>query len=199
MRSLRSDTLTVIGFASLLALGGCATAPHGSGNARVTLPSMQGDPVVLNNANLPPQGSNFRDQSNRWQVHGMIGNVAYRYTQEDPTHILVATAPGATWTDLTARNSWVVSCVAAAPNIHCAIEAPQAGGAARDLAMVDGFACRMRPGTSNPGSADFVAMKDGRRCVAAGGSNDLSAAYGFREAASLRDWMIRIYQTGRAK
>src|SRR6185369_5338247 len=84
-------------------LSACNAAQHSSGAAQSSappLPQMQGGAVVLTNANLPPQGSNFRGQDNRWVVHGVVDGVPYRYGEADPTHLFVANARGVDWTGL---------------------------------------------------------------------------------------------------
>ena len=87
---------TILGVALVL-LTACTTGKQQQSTGAPP-PTMQGKAVVLTNANLPPQGSNYRDSSNRWQVHGVISNVSYRYGQTDPTHLFVANTPGMSWT-----------------------------------------------------------------------------------------------------
>jgi hypothetical protein len=175
---------------------------------------MHGAAVVLTAANLPPQGSNFRGQDNRWQVHGVIDGVPYRYGETDPTHLFVANANPADWTGLGAGNAWSVSCVATAPDVRCAIESPPKSGmfGPQRLVVIDDFVCWAAPQSSEMPSGTTITLADGSPCIEAPDPDsvrrDLMAGrttldnvsgVGFRQATTLRDWMIRIYKTGRAK
>ena len=194
---MRFHCLTVLG---LVLLTACATGRSGQQQSTQTrLPTMQGTAVVLTNANLPPQGSNFRDSSNRWQVHGVINNVSYRYGQNDPTHLFVANAPGVSWTDLAPANSWSVSCASELRDIHCAVESPHHFGKAGGFAVVDGTRCTPLAAGTPMAGAGFIMLGDGRPCVLDGGKTAGVSNYGLVQAFSLRDWMIRIWQTSRQK
>jgi hypothetical protein len=204
---MRGSSLAVLSLFALL-LNACVA--NSGGNGKAALPPMRGNPVVLTNANLPPQGANFRGADNHWQVHGVMNGVTWRYGETDPHRIFVANGPGGSFTDLSARNSWSVSCIQIAPSIRCTIEAPPAKGAkASHLAVVDTVVCRMVDAGAAPSNA--VDVGDGRKCLPRansgqaykdlmyGRSVDDVSGYGFRQAASLRDWMIRLAKTSRQK
>jgi hypothetical protein len=204
---MRCSSLASISLFALL-LNACAT--NSGGNGQATLPPMRGNPVVLTNGNLPPQGANFLDSNNRWQVHGVLNGATWRYGETDPHHIFVANGPGASFTDLGARNSWSVSCMQIAPSIRCTIEAPPAKGAKTGkLAVVDNIVCSMAGG--GPTAGNTIDVGDGRKCFPLTNSGqaykdlmygrrvDGVSGYGFSQAASLRDWMVRIWSTSRQK
>jgi hypothetical protein len=188
---------TILGVALVL-LTACTTGKQQQSTGAPP-PTMQGKAVVLTNANLPPQGSNYRDSSNRWQVHGVISNVSYRYGQTDPTHLFVANTPGMSWTALTAANSWTVSCSTSLREIHCAVESPHKAGKSGGYAIVDDRRCTPLPAGTPMAGAGFITLGDGRPCVLDGGSTAGISDYGLAQAFNLRDWMIRIWKTSGQK
>jgi hypothetical protein len=189
---------TVLGLALLL-LTACTTGNGVQQSTQKPLPTMQGKAVVLTAATLPPQGSNYRDAGNRWQVHGVIDNAAYRYGETDPTHLFVANGRGTDWTGLAAGNSWSVSCATSGREIHCAIESPHRAATRGGFVLVDNTRCTPLPANTPMGGAGFIILGDGRPCVLDGGSTTGISDYGLAQAQSLRDWMIRIWQTSGQK
>jgi len=199
-----------------LFLAACTAGQHvdpGATQAQAPLSEqMHGRAVVLTNANLPPQGANFTSSNRQWQVHGVVDGVPYRYGQADPQHLFVANYRGAAWTDLTAQNSWSVSCVTDGRDVHCVVESPGRGGMFdSSLALVDDFICtfsQLGPDWA-PG---YVEIGDGRRCSGVADParvrQDLMAGrtteggisgYGFRQALVLRNWLITLTKTGSRK
>jgi len=193
VRHLRMKSAPVLGLtAALLLAGWQAAGSHETTKAaHVDSPTMTANPVVLSAANLPPKASIFRGQGNTWKVHGVNDNAAYLFTSTDPTHVFSAGAPRADWTGLAAANSWTISCATVSPSVRCAVEAPQ-NSAAHGLAMIGTFICEM---SSTPGQGDYVAMPDGRACIAVndpeGARAELNAVYGINQAVQLRNWMMR--------